>query len=67
VRQGKGPVLTEVYEYFSECDSQATSNYWRAGSVAQVVEHLPSKYKALISNNTTVGERERERVIGDAS
>jgi hypothetical protein len=57
VRSQPGQIVQEIL-------SRKYPTQKRAGRVAQVVEHLPSKYEALSSNSSTEKkkkERERER------
>jgi hypothetical protein len=57
---------TMVYDLFVENVSKNKSNRLkcRAGRVTPVVEHLPSKFKALSSTSQGRRKRERERERG---
>jgi hypothetical protein len=44
-----------------ECLSSFDKKPWRAGDVAQVVQHLSSKYKSLSSNSTTTKKKKKKR------
>jgi hypothetical protein len=45
--------------------SEKTQNKKRAGGVAQVVEHLPSKYEAVSSSHNTDKNKQKQQQMNN--